>query len=215
MNDISVILSKIDEDAKAQAAAILAAGEENCAKLAADYQKEAEQERKTILAAGRANADAVLLRANSQSGIEERNLKLEARRAAIDAAFEKAMEKLCAMSDEKKVALYTELALESITGNAELVLNASEKASIGKAVVALVGKKLVADGIGNVVEAITNLKLPSKELGRVITLSEQVGAFRGGFMIREGNIETNCTFEVLVSGAKEAMEPDVARMLFS
>lgn len=215
MNDISVILSKIDEDTKAQSAAIMEASKENCRKIEADYAKEAAQQKQAILAAAAANAESVKLRAASQSGIEARNLKLTARRAAIDAAFEKAMEKLCTMSDEKKVAFYSEMATRSVSASAELILNAADKASIGKAVTAMVGKKFLVDGIGNVVDAITNLKLPDKSIGRIITLADEVGNFRGGFKLREGNIETNCTFEVLLDRAKEDLEPEVARMLFN
>lgn len=214
MNDISAILRKIEEDAKAQSAAILAAGEENAARIQAEAAREAEAVREEILRNAAAAAEAQRLRAASQSGIEERNLRLQTRRKAIDAAFEKAMEKLCTMSDEKKVALYTELALTAITGQAELVLNAVDKAAIGKAVTAMVGKKFVSDGINNVVDALTSLKLPEKSLGRVVLLADEVGPFRGGLRIREGNIETNCTFEVLVSAAKEELEPEVARLLF-
>lgn len=214
MNDISVILAKIDEDAKAQSAAIIATAEENCRRIAVDYDKEAAATRDEILKNARAAAEAIELRAASQSGIEQRNLRLETRRKAIDAAFEKAMEKLCSMSDEKKVALYSRLAERSITGQAEIILNSADKAAIGKAVSAMVGKKFIADGIGNVVDALTNLKLPDRSLGRVVTLSDEVGAFRGGFMSREGNIETNCTFEVMISTAKEDLEPEVAQLLF-
>ncbi|MEG2074051.1 MAG: V-type ATP synthase subunit E family protein, partial [Angelakisella sp.] len=144
-----------------------------------------------------AQIEAVRLRAASQSGIEQRNLKLTARRAAIDATFEKAMETLCGMSDEKKVAFYSDMAVNAITGDAELIMNASEKASIGDAVVKMTSKKLV-------------------EGRKVIKLyiSDEVGKFRGGIKLREGNIETNCTFEVLVSRAKEDLEPEVARILF-
>lgn len=215
MNDISVILNRIDEDAKAQSADIMTAAEENCRNIKASYDKEAEKQSRSILAAAAAGAEAIKLRAASQSGIEERNLRLTARRQAIDAAFEKAMERLCTMSDEKKVALYSQMALRSVTGVAELVLSPGDKAAIGDAVVAMISKKLLSDGIGNVVDAITKLKLPSKDLGRLVTLSDEVGAFRGGFVLREGNIETNCTFETMLSSAKEELEPEVARMLFS
>lgn len=214
MNDISAILSKIEEDAKAQCAAIIAAGEENAARIKTEAEHEAAAVREEILKNARTAAEAQRLRAASQSGIEVRNLRLETRRKSMDAAFEKAMEKLCGMSDEKKVALYSELALEAITGQADLILNAADKAAIGKAVAAMVGKKFVADGINNVVDALTSLKLPEKSLGRVVLLADEVGSFRGGVQIREGNIETNCTFEVLVSTAKEELEPEVARLLF-
>ena len=213
MNDISVILQKIEEDAKVQAAAIIDAAKESCLKIQADYDKEAHKQEQEILAAGKAAADAVLLRGASQSGIEERNLKLTTRRKAMDAAFEKSMERLCAMSDEKKVALYSQMALSSMAGHTQLILNATERASIGKAVCDLVNKKMLVGGVKTVVEAITNLELPEGKL-MSLTLADEVGPFRGGMKLRCGNIETNCTFEVLLDRAKEELEPEVARILF-
>lgn len=197
MNDISVILKKIEEDAKLQAAGIMEAASKNCESIKADYDKQARQQEKSILDTAAAQAEAIRLRAASQSGIEQRNLKLQARRAAIDAAFEKAMETLCGMSDEKKVALYSEMAVQSISGDAALILNAAERASIGEAVVKMASKKLV------------NERKVYK-----LYIADELGKFRGGVKLREGNIETNCTFEVLVSRAKEELEPEVAKVLF-
>ncbi|MEG0853139.1 MAG: V-type ATP synthase subunit E [Angelakisella sp.] len=197
MNDMSVILERISEDAKVQAAGIIETAKKNCESIKAEYNKEAEQQKKAILSAAAAQAEAIRLRAASQSGIEQRNLKLETRRAAIDAAFEKAMETLCAMSDEKKVALYSEMAAQSVSGDAAVILNAAEKASIGEAVIKMASKKLVSERKVN-----------------KLYIATEVGKFRGGIKLREGNIETNCTFEVLIAQAKEEMEPEVAKILF-
>ena len=144
MNDINAILRKIDEDAKESAAAILKAGEESRDKILADYRAQAEKERQAILDSAKAQCEAMALRAASQAGIEERNKKLQTRRAAIDAAFAGAMKKLCGLSDEQKVALFTHLAAENITGDAELILNPADRASIGTALVAAIEKKLAA-----------------------------------------------------------------------
>lgn len=198
MNDINAILQKIAEDAKVQAAGIIETAQKNCESIKADYGKQAVQQEKEILSAAAAQAEAIRLRAASQSGIEQRNLKLEARRAAIDAAFEKAMETLCGMSDEKKVALYSEMAVQSVSGDAAVIMNSAERASIGEAVIKMASKKLV------------NERKVYK-----LYIADDIGKFRGGIKLREGNIETNCTFEVLVSRAKEELEPEVARVLFA
>lgn len=197
MNDINAILQKIEEDAKLQAAGIIETARKNCEGIKADYAKQGVQQEKETLSSAAAQAEAIRLRAASQSGIEQRNLKLEARRAAIDAAFEKAMETLCGMSDEKKVALYSEMAIQSVSGDAAVIMNAAERASIGEAVVKMASKKLV------------NERKVYK-----LYIADDMGKFRGGIKLREGNIETNCTFEVLVSQAKEELEPEVAKILF-
>ena len=198
MNDMNAILAKIEEDAKAVAAKTIETAEENREKIIADYAQKEVQQRAEILKETENQISAVHLRSASQSGIEERNENLKTRRMAMDAAFEKAMELMCSLSPEKKVAFYTQMAVDSVQGEAELILNASEKAEIGEAVIAIVNKSFAAKGVEN-----------------KLTLSSTVGAFRGGMKLKQGNIETNCTFEVLMSRAKDELEPDVARALFN
>ena len=50
--------------------------------------------------------------------------------------------------------------------------------------------------------------------GRTIKLSDETGNFAGGCIIKEGNIETNCTFEVLVKGMRDELEQEVSNVLF-
>ena len=198
MNDINRVLAKIEDDAKIVAAKTLETAEENRKKIIADYAEKEKQQRAQILKEAENQILAVELRSASQSGIEGRNENLRTRRMAMDAAFEKAMELMCKLSAEKKVAFYTQMATGSISGDAELILNASEKAEFGDALVAMINKSFVAAGKSS-----------------VVALSTTVGAFRGGLKLKQGNIETNCTFEVLMSRAKDELEPDVARALFN
>ena len=218
MNDISAILKKIDEDAKEAAAAILRAGEENRDKILADYRAQAEKERKAILDRANAQCEAIALRAASQAGIAERNKKLQTRREAMDAAFAGAMKKLCSLSDEQKVALFTRMAAANITGDAELILNPADRASIGGALVTAIEKKLAAQSgrspLAGAAVAVVEKTLGVRGGNPHVSLSKETGSFAGGFLLREGNVETNCTFEVLVSGAKEELEPEVSRVLF-
>ena len=198
MNDMNAILAKIEEDAKAVAAKTLEHAQERRNEIIADYDEKIKQQCAQILKETENQILGIQLRSVSQSGIEERNQNLQTRRFAMDAAFEKAMELICGISAEKKVAFYSQMIVESMNGDAELILNASEKAEIGEAVVAMVHKKFATAG------NTSNL-----------TLSSIVGPFRGGLKLKQGNIETNCTFEVLMSRAKDELEPDVARALFA
>ncbi len=42
------------------------------------------------------------------------------------------------------------------------------------------------------------------------TLSSKVGEFAGGFILKQGSIEHNCTFEVLVSAVRDELEGEVS-----
>ncbi len=193
MKDINVILSKIEQEAKKAAADTLADAKANSEKIAADYDAKIAQQRAEILANADAQVAAIKLRNDSQCGILERNENLKTRRASIDVAFKKAEDMLCDMSAEKKIAFYSDMAVSIVNEDSEIILNAKEKAEFGEVFVEYLNKKLK---------------------GAKVKLADNVGGFTGGFMLKNGNIETNCTFEVLVSRAKDELEPEVAKVLF-
>lgn len=198
MNDISAILAKIQEDARQYGETVAAAAREKAAAIAESSRQEAQAETGRILEAARRQSEAILQRAVSQSGIEGRNARLQVRREAIDAAFKKAMEQLCAMAPEKKLAVYGELAARSsAAGEVRLVLNQADKAAIGATLPPEMEKRCAAAGH------------PCK-----VTLSGAAGSFAGGFILDQGSTETNCTFEVLSSSVKEELEARVDAALF-
>lgn len=198
MNDISAILQKIQEDARQYGETAAAAAREKAEAIKESSRREAQAETARILEAAKRQADAILQRAASQSGIESRNEKLRVRRESIDTAFGKAMEQLCAMAPDKKLTVYGELAARStIAGNVTLVLNQADKAAIGAALPGEMEKRCAAAGH------------PCK-----VTLGKETGNFAGGFILDQGSTETNCTFEVLSASVKEELESQVDAVLF-
>lgn len=197
MNDISVILAKIQEDARQYGETAAAAAREKAEAITENYRQEAQAETQRVLDAAKHQAEAIRQRAASQTGIETRNTKLQVRRQAIDAAFQKAMERLCSMPAEKKAEVYAAMAAQSLTGDAALVLNQADRAALGDTLPAEIAKRCAAAG--------KNCK---------VTLSGETGSFGGGFILDQGSTETNCTFEVLSTSVKEELEAQVDAALF-
>ncbi len=198
MNDISAILQKIQEDARQYGENAAAAAREKAEAITESCRQEAQAETQRVLEAAKRQAEAIRQRAVSQSGIESRNTKLQVRRQAIDSAFGKAMEQLCAMPAEKKTAVYARLAAQSsFAGEALLVLNQADRDTLGKTLPAEIMKQCAAAG--------RTCK---------VTLSGAAGPFAGGFILDQGSTETNCTFEVLSSSVKEELEARVDAALF-
>jgi vacuolar-type H+-ATPase subunit E/Vma4 len=48
-----------------------------------------------------------------------------------------------------------------------------------------------------------------------LTVSEEPGNFTGGFILSNGRIRINCTFEMLIQVAQERLESEVVHRLFS
>ena len=82
----------------------------------------------------------------------------------------------------------------SVTGDEEIVLNARDRAAVGEAVVKAANEKLG---------------------GGKLRLSERVGSFAGGLILSRGNVEANCTAELLVELCRGEMSAEIADMLFA
>lgn len=195
MNDLSVLINKIMEEAKAYSDKILEAAKAETETTLDRYRAEAQAEAAKITGAAEQQADAIARRAQSQAGIEERNMLLATRRGLIDSAFAKAYELLCALSDSQKIDFLARLAASCQTTDAQLVLSAKE-ASLGMAIVQKVNEANANKGIK-------------------LTLAPETGAFGGGFILREGSTETNCTYEVLVKNIQPQLEAEIAALLLN
>ena len=196
MNGIEKITAKIAADAEADVTRILAETEEKVRAIGAEAQAQAEKERTDILNRGRKAADERLERLQSASQMEKRKLLLGAKQEVVSEAFDLALEKLCQLPEKDLVDLLAALAVEaSSTGREALVFSVKDRARIGKQVVMATNEALVT-GTGQ------------------LTLSEETRPIQGGFIMLNGDIEINCTFETLVRMQRESLEWAVAKKLF-
>ncbi len=194
LNDISVLIDKILEEAKGFSEQIKKTAETEAQNTLARYKDQAQAEAAKITDTAQAQAEAIARRAQSQGGIEERNLILTARRSLIDSTFAKAYDRLCALPEAEKIDFLVRLATASQTAaDAQMVFNKAD-AALGQKVVEQVNKANQAKGIK-------------------LTLDPQAGNFGGGFILREGSVETNCTFEVLVKNIQPRLEAEIAALL--
>ena len=117
MKGTEKIIAHIQADAKAQADAILAQAEQQCAEIRRDYEIKAKDAYGEKIRLGvKSNQDKL--------DSVERLTRMESRKAIL------------ALKQEKYIALLAKLASQaSSTGDEEIVLNARDKAEIGAAVV--------------------------------------------------------------------------------
>ena len=194
MKGTEKIIAHIQADAEAQADAILAQAEQNCASIRAAWDQKAKDAYAEKIRVGvKANQD----RLDSM----ERLAKMEGRKAVLGVkqdlvaeSFDRAAEQLVNLPEEQYVALLAKLAAEaSVTGEEEIVLNARDRAAVGQKVVDAANAKLS---------------------GGKLTLSADTGDFKGGLILRRGSIEANCTVELLVELSQSELSAKVAEILF-
>lgn len=194
MNNISKILDAVSAEGKAEADKILENGEKNAQEVLKLYREEASIEEAAILKKAQKEADEITQRSVSQAGITSRNIKLTARREALEKTFSKALEKLTQLPESEKQNLYSRfIGAYSAGKKVTVVLNRQDNRAFGKKLVQKV----------------------SQDHGITVKIDKEDGDFSGGFILREGEVETNCTFEVIVKDAKKEKESEIAAMLFA
>ena len=199
MKGTEKIIAHIQADAKAQADAILAQAETQCAQVREDYEKKARDAYGEKIRAGvkacQDQADSVQRIAR----MEARKNVLALKQDMVSLSFDKAREELTRLPAEQYIALLSKLAAEgSVTGDEEIVLNAKDRAAVGSQVVTAANALLKADG-----------------KAAALTLSGSTGDFDGGLILRRGTIEANCTVELLVELKRADMSAELAAVLFA
>ena len=194
MKGTEKIIAHIRADAEAQSSAVLAQAEQRCAEIRAAYEQQAKDAYAEKIRAGvKANQDR-LESMERLAKMEGRKAILTVKQDMVSESFDRAAELLVNLPEEQYVALLARLAAEgSVTGDEQIVLNARDRAAVGE----------------KVVEA-ANLKLS----GAKLTLSDETGDFKGGLILRRGNIEVNCTAELLVELCRGDMASELAQVLF-
>lgn len=195
MNGIEKLTQQITADAQVEIDAILAEAREKADAVTADYTQRAEKAAAERLAKGTEAAAQREERLIAMADMERRKDLLAAKQEMVGKAFDKALEQLCNLSDGEYVAMLTKLAVAaSNSGKEQLIFSQKDRTRVGKDVV------IAAN------EALENGNL---------TLSEQTRPMRGGFILSDGAIEVNCTFETLVRLQRGEIAGEVASVLFA
>ena len=227
MNGIEKITARIAEDGKAENDALLAQARAEAAEITAKYQAEAKAAAEEILAQGRKNAEARARHLDSTAQMECRKAVLAAKQDVIEEAFQAAHKKLLDLPREEYVAFLAELAVKaSVTGKEKLIFSAPDRAQVGKAVVMAANEKLAKAVAPKLPDEVTGSKagaLLDKVVtsasgmltgAAMLTLAEETRPMDGGFILSDGAVEVNCTFDTLIRLQRSALSGEVAKVLF-
>lgn len=210
-------------------------------RILADARADAEATEKTaaekiagIRAAGQAEADAIadrererlekdcedmILRARSTAEMTRRDLLLEKRASLVDEAFDRAMREIAEMDREKYKDLLVSLLCTALAAQYaseeesmrlygedirpeeyEVKLNKRDRDACGKDLVALACRRAAGKNYCGLFDR--------------VRVSEKTAPIDGGLILLCGDIETNCSFSMILAGLREELEPQVAKILF-
>ncbi len=195
MKGTEKIIAHIQADAQAQVDAILAQAEQQCAEIRDGFEKQAAERYSERIRAGvKACQDEVDSRLRIDQ-MEARKGMLAVKQELVARSFDQALTALCALPEEEYVAFLTKLAVgASVSGDEEIILNPRDRAAVGE----------------KVVEA-ANAALN----GGKLRLSGETRDFAGGLILRRGNVEANCTAELLVELSRSELSNEIAGILFA
>ena len=193
MKGTEKIIAHIQADAKAQADAILAQAEQQCAGIRDDYESKAKDAYAEKIRAGVKKCEDLADSKTRIAQMESKKSVLALKQEMVSEAFAKAKDIVLALPAEKYCAFLTRLAVQSAPdGEGQIVLNASDRKKYGEAVVSQANAALS---------------------GR-LTLSDETGDFAGGLIVRNGAVEVNNTLELLIDLCRGDMAAEVAKILF-
>lgn len=198
MNGIQKIIDHIKADAEAECALIAAQAEISCAEMSAVYAKSEQSAYEKIVSDGAKKAEQQLERLTSVAALEAKKQVLATKQEMVLATFERAAELLSDLPDDRYVPLLARLAAEaSRTGYEKLAFSARDVLRVGEKV------KDAANAL---------LSRAGKEAN--LTVSTDTRNIRGGVIVLNGDIETNCSVDALVSQHRNALSNKVAQKLF-
>lgn len=194
MNGIEKITQRIASDAQAEVDRILGDARDEAGRIAANYRAQADAEAAELAAKNEKAAAEREERLVSAAQMEARKVQLAAKQEMVEKAYIQALDKLCALPEEQYVAILADLLVKaSSNGKEEAVFSQEDRERVGEAAVA-----------------------KANELsGKQLRLSEETQPIRGGFILKDKNVEVNCTFETLVRLQKAETAGAVAQKLFA
>ena len=186
MNGLQAIRERIMEEARNTATQI----SEQADQQVTDILSAAETDKAQLLAdatqKGKAQAESLLARARSTVAMENRKSSLRSRQDMIDRAIGQATEQVRRLPDESKVDYYRSLISSSSIKDGDIVLSAEDRH---------MADKLLEGNSG-------------------LSLSEEIGEFNGGLVIRRGLVEDNLTLAILVTNIRPELVRLAADTLF-
>lgn len=187
------IIDKILSDATHDAGEMLSEALKKAEALVAAKQAEADAEYDLSVEEARKAGEEVVRRRLTVADLEVKKLLLSAKKQAVDEAFEESLKKLLALPKEEYTALVESMIASAADDGDVVVISENDKNVLTKA---------FFDKI-------------SAKIGKMLTLSDTFGNFKGGVMLLGKGVDKNLTFESELALLRDEVEPEVAKIMFS
>ena len=204
MNGIEKITGQIDADVQKEIDAALDQARAQAREIEARYDSQAQTQAEAIRRKGEQDAALRQERLVDVARLEARKTLLAAKQDMVGQAFDLALKKLLELPDQEYIALLAKLAVAaSRTGREQVIFSQKDRSRYGKQAVTMANDMLAKKAGPRAAES-----------AGMLTLAEESRPMAGGLILRDGRVETNCSFEVLIHLQRDALSAEVARVLF-
>ena len=227
MNGIEKITGQIDADVQKEIDDALAQARRQAGEIEARYAAQAEAQAEEIRRRGQRDSGLRRERLVDMARLEARKRLLSAKQDMVGQAFDLALKKLVELPEQDYIALLANLAVAaSRTGQEQVIFSQKDRARYGKQVVTTANEilakrvspklpeELTASRAGAILDRVVTGASAVLSGTGMLTLAEESRPMAGGLILRDGRVETNCSFEVLIHLQRDALSAEVARVLF-
>jgi len=191
MQGIDKIIEKIISDAKADAKQTEAQTIKQIDEMRTAHEKQTKKQIDELKKEFAVKESLLESRAKTMADLEARRNLLAIKRELVEASFVEASKKLTVLDPKEYLGFIEKLIRNLDDKRGEIIVGTGEK-SITQSFIDSINEKTDS----------------------AYKLAPETGNFEGGFVLRNGKVETNCTLSMLVAQAKRNLEQKVASILF-
>lgn len=191
MSGLDKILDHITQEAREEADAILSAAREEADAFLTSGKADADQIAAAIAKQSDLDVAAAVKRIQSASELREKRILLQTKQDKIEEVFAEALQQLQQLPDDEYFAAIRKMIDRYAGGQSgEIRFNSRDLARLPR-------------------------DLASKAAEYHLTIGTEPVDIAGGFILSYGDIEENCSFDVLISASREELQDRIGDLLFS
>ncbi len=191
MNGGEKILNRIKSDCDKNVEAILSEANEECKAITEQAEIQAKKSADAVSDKAKAKVEQIKKSSKSRAELEIRNRILKQRRIEIDKTIDELLKYLLNLNDDEYFAFIYKLASTLKGKNGIIYLNSIDL------------NRLPSDFITNINNSELNAQLSDEKVDII-----------GGFILKNGDIEENMSFDALIMSKRDELEDMINRELF-
>lgn len=191
MSGLDKILEYITQEANAEADKIIASAREEAAAIISSEKKQADDQAAAIMRQAESDAAAQAKRIESSAQMKEKRILLQAKQDKIEEVFAVAKAELLSLGDAEYFEMIGRLIKKYVSGASGQI-------------------KFSQKDLDRIPESLRELLKDSK-----LQIDSEPADIDGGFILSYGDIEENCSIDVLISSSREELQDKISGMIFN